>query len=358
MTEPSLPKKSLGLPTKGLGLPTSTPAPTPEVAAEETAKPKKSLGSLGSLKLGKDKAPSPSKAAKKAKAPKPTKEEAAALAAESGVEKKSLLKMSPEELKAHFKQKRNGPPEPVVAIEDMVFIPKKPEVNLLPPEILEGYEASALKVKLFKIGGVVAFIFLVMFGLSLMSQTLGRGEITDLENKSSDLNIQIRQLQPYELYKTTIDGKREALYSQVQKNLDVGKVLDSVNTIGRNAGITFTKVALDSAGGECTSTDPFETAKPTIGCLSFTAEGTGADSVTRFYSETGKVAGFINPYVPGSAAISKDGKSTLEGTIGVTEEFYSKNDDKLNVPLDSVLSDPTNQTGSNPAPTGGATNGQ
>lgn len=357
MTEPSLPKKSLGLPTKGLGLPTPTPAPEPEVA-EETAKPKKSLGSLGSLRLGKDKGEAPVKGSKKAKAAKPTKAEAAALAAESGVEKKSLLKMSPEELKAYFKQKRNGPPEPVVAIADMVFIPKKPEVNLLPPEVLEGYQASALKLKLAKVGGAVVFIFLAMFGLSLLSQALGRGEITDLENKAADLNIQIRQLQPYELYKTTIDGKREALYTQVQKNLDVGKVMDSVNTISQNAGITFTKVSLDSSGGECTSTDPFETAKPTIGCLSFTAEGSGADSVTRFYSETGKVTGFINPYVPGSAAIAKDGKSVLEGTIGVTEEFYSKNDDKLNVPLESILSDPADQSGSTPAPTEGTTNGQ
>lgn len=348
MTEPSLPKKSLGLPTKGLGLPTSTPAPTPEVAAEETAKPKKSLGSLGSLKIGKDKALSPSKAAKKAKAPKPTKEEAAALAAESGVEKKSLLKMSPEEIKDYFKQKRNGPPEPVVAIEDMVFIPKKPEVNLLPPEILEGYEASALKVKLFKIGGAVAFIFLVMFGLSMISQTLSQGEMKDLEGKSQALNLEIRQLQPYELYKATIDGKREALYNQIQKNLDVGKLLDSVNTVGNNSDIKFTTVSLDSSGGQCTSTDPFATASPTIGCLSFTAEGNGADSVNKFYSETGKIAGFVNPYVPGSAAISKDGKSTLTGTIGITEEFYSKNNNDLSIPLDTTLADQANKAATTP----------
>lgn len=352
MSEPSLPKKSLGLPTsKGLGLPTSTPE---KESTEELPKAKKSLGSL---RMGKDKAEKPAPV-KKTKAKKPTKEEAAALAAESGIEKKSLLKMSPEELKAHFKQKKHGGPEPVVAIEDMVFIPKKPEVNLLPPEVLEGYQASDLKIKFIKIGGAVVFVFLAMFGLSVMSQALGRGEIHDLEDKAADLNVQIRQLQPYETYKTTIDGKREALYNQVQKNLDVGKILDNVNTIGSNAGITFTKVSLDSSGGECTSTDPFETAAPTIGCLTFSAEGTGADSVTRFYSETGKVKGFINPYVPGSAAISKEGKSTLEGTIGVTEEFYLKNDDKLNVPLDTLLSGEAAQPNSTPATTEGTTNGQ
>lgn len=352
MTEPGLPKKSLGLPTTNLGVSN----PTPESAEENTLEETPVKKGLGGIRLGKAKAEKPvkEKPVKAAKGKKAKTESVENEGAPEG-EKKSLLKMSPTEIKQYLGQKKNGAPEPVVPIEEMVFIAKKPEVNLLPPEVMEGYQAGDLKVKFFKIGGAVVFVFLVMFGLSTLSQALSQGEIKDLEDKAAALNIEIRTLQPYEVYKTTIDGKREALAGQVQKNLDVGKILDSVNTIGSNAGIKFTKVSLDSSGGECTNTDPFATAAPTIGCLSFTAEGNGADSVTKFYSEAANVKGFTTPYVPGDAAIAKEGKSTLEGTIGVTQEFYANTTDKLSVPLDSQLTEQANNAGTE---TEGTTDGK
>lgn len=354
MTEPSLPRKTLGLPAANLGAPdSSTPAPNagpgvPAVAAPAVETGKKGLKGFGLG--GKEKAAKAPKVAKGKKG----KNEATEESPEFVGEKKSLLKMSPAEIKAHFNQKKHGGIEPMVPIEEMVFIPKKPEVNLLPPEVAEGYLANDLKVKFLKIGGAVVFVFVAMFGLSILSHSLSQGEIKDLEDKAAALNIEIRQLQPFELYKTTIDGKREALYGQVQKNLDVGRLIESVNIIGNNAGITFTKVALDTTSTECTTTDPFETAAPTIGCLSFTAEGSGAGSVTSFYAEAAKISGFTTPYVPGDAAIAKDGKSTLEGTIGVTQEFYSTVTDNLSVPLDTQLADQTNNAGTT---TEGTTNG-
>lgn len=359
MTEPGLPKKSLGLPSANLGNPASI---APESAEADAPADKAAKKGLGGLRLGgKPKADKPvkEKAAPKAKKGKADK---SAVADETPVfegEKKSLLKMSPTELKAHFGQKKHGGVEPMIPIEEMVFIAKKPEVNLLPPEVMEGYQASDLKVKFLKIGGAVVFLFLAMFGLSTLSHMLSQGEIKDLEDKAAALNIEIRQLQPYELYKTTIDGKRDALSQQVAKNLDVGRVLESINAIGSNAGITFSKVTLDTSGGECTNTDPFETAAPTIGCLGFTAEGSGADSVTKFYAEAAKITGFTTPYVPGDAAIAKEGKSTLEGTIGVTQEFYSTITDKLNVPLDTQLQElETNQANQAGTTTEGTTDGK
>lgn len=359
MTEPSLPRKSLGLPTANLGAPISaTPESSAPAAANgtsavaETAEETGKKGLKG-LRLGGKEKTAKAKPAKAAKAKK-GKGEPVEDSPEFVGEKKSLLKMSPAELKAHFNQKKHGGLETIIPIEEMVFIPKKPEVNLLPPEVAESYVANDLKVKFLKIGGAVVFVFLAMFGLSTLSHALSQGEIKDLEDKAAALNIEIRQLQPYELYKTTIDGKREALFGQVQKNLDVGRLIESVNTIGTNAGITFTKVSLDTTSTECTTTDPFETAAPTIGCLTFTAEGSGAGSVTSFYAEAAKIKGFTTPYVPGDAAIAKEGKSTLEGTIGVTQEFYSQVTDNLSIPLDTQLAETPNNAGTT---TEGTTNG-
>lgn len=349
MTEPSLPRKSLGLPTANLGA--AAPASPVSDAVVESAEETGKKGLKGLRLGGKEKAAKAPKAAKGKK----TKADPNAETPEPVGEQKSLLKMSPAELKAHFRQKKHGGPEPIIPIEEMVFIPKKPEVNLLPPQVAESYVANDLKVKFLKIGGAVVFIFLAMFGLSLLSHALSQGEIKDLEEKAAGLNVEIRQLQPYEIYKTTIDGKREALFGQVQKSLDVGRLIESVNTVGSNAGITFTKVALDTTSTECTTTDPFETAAPTIGCLSFTAEGSGAGSVTSFYAEASKIKGFTTPYVPGDAAIAKDGKSTLEGTIGVTQEFYSTVTDNLSVPLDAQLQGAENTNAG--TTTEGTTNG-
>lgn len=310
---------------------------------EKVALEKKPVLGKG-LSFGKPKneTPKAEKAEKAEKVKKPKAEKAKKASKgekvkpEPNVDQKSILKMSPQEIKEYF-SKRKGNSEPIVPIEDMVFIAKKPEVNLLPQEVLDGYTASSLKFKYLKIGAVVVVVFLALFGVSTLSHALSQGEIEKLGQEAVDANVQIRGLQPYEMYKTTVEEKREALSGQMQKNLDVSGIMNSLNKVGSDTGIKFTKMSLDTASTDCVSPDPFNTVT-TIGCLTFSAEGSGADSVVNFYSATKDVKGFVNPYLPGDGAVAKEGKSTMEGSIGITQDFYSSvGTDELSTPIDTIL---------------------
>lgn len=278
------------------------------------------------------------KEAKEAKAAKKAKGEDDTDAPVEKGEKKSLLKMSPAELKSHFSKKNKGDDEEYVDIEDMVFIPKDPSVNLLPKEVVDEYKAHDLKIKFAKIGGTLTFIFLVLFGVSMVSSALNQQEITALEEDAVALNLEIRQLTPYETYKMTIDGKRASLATQMQGDLDVAAILDGLNTVGEQSGIEFTTVSLDSSGAECTSADPFNSV-PTIGCISFTGEGNGSGSIVQFFEAAGNIEGFVNAYLPASGAVeSEEGGSVLEGgSIGITEVFYAQRNAELNIPIDDIL---------------------
>lgn len=323
------------------GLPTK-PLDDRNEDANEAVKPKKSF-----LSKKEPKGDAPEKVVKeKAVKEKAVKEKKAGLSfgkgkkeqapVETDEEQKSILKMSPAELKEFF-SKRKGDSEPVIPIEDMVFIAKKPEVNLLPQNVLDGYTAHDLKIKFSKIGAVTVVVFLALFGVSTLSHSLSQGEIEKLGQEAVDANVQIRGLQPYETYKSTVEEKREALSGQMQKNLNVSGIISALNKVGADTNINFTKMSLDTATSDCTSPDPFNTVS-TIGCLTFSAEGSGADSVVKFYGATKDVKGFVNPYIPGDSAVAKEGKSTMEGSIGITEEFYAvTGTDELSTPIDTIL---------------------
>lgn len=366
-----LPKKNLGLPAsnpgglpaKNLGLPGSNANPEePQKAAEpvsrramrmrktqeaeeqstqeETKEPKakKSFLKKKETSSGETDAEAKVKPVKKKKEPKQKQEK--------DPNQKSLLQMSPAELKEHFTSKRHAVYTEPINIEEMVFIPKKPEVNLLPPEIIEGYKAKDLTRKYLKIGGAVVVAFLLLFGVSTISENLSNSKVVTLEDETADLNIEIRKLQPYEGYKNTIEDKRIALQGQMQKNLDVGGILDAMNKLASDANLTYSQITLDAASTECTSPDPFNTVS-TIGCITFSAEGNGSDSVVKFFESAKGIEGFVNAYVPGDSAVQTEGKSTLEGSIGLTDKFYSQSNQDLMVPIDTILED----NAANAAPT-------
>lgn len=279
----------------------------------------------------------PRKLAKKAKGK--SEEESTEGTPEVG-EKKSLLKMSPDEIKEHFRKKKYGDDEPV-DIKTMVFVPTNPSVNLLPKEVVEEYRAQNLTVKFAKIGGTLVFVFLALFGVSLLSSSLNQQEIQKLEEDAANLNVEISNLKPYETYKTTIDGKRTSLSEQMEGDLDVAAIINGLNTVGAQSGIRFTSINLDSTGASCTSADPFNTVS-TIGCVSFSGEGEGASSIVRFFDAAENVEGFVNPYLPASGAVqSEEGNSQLEGSIGITSIFIADRYAELKIPIDEVLAQNT-----------------
>lgn len=360
-----LPKKNLGLPVNNPGLPAKSlglPATNPVVSEPaETGEEHVSRRAMR-MKKAKETSGEPVKEAKEAKAKKPfLKKKAASENAsneatgfslpkktkakkgpkpkqEKDPNQKTLLQMSPAEIKEHFSNRKNNVDLEPVNIEEMVFIPKKPEVNLLPPEIIQGYKAKDLTAKYIKIGVAVLCAFLLLFGISTISEKMSSSKVVELEDETASLNIEIRKLQPYETYKTTIEAKRSALQGQMQKNMDVAGIIESMNKLASDANMTYTQITLDANSTECTSPDPFNTV-PTIGCVTFTADGNGADSVIKFFESAKSVEGFVNAYVPGESAVQTEGKSTLEGSIGLTDKFYSKANQDLIIPIDQVLAE-------------------
>lgn len=262
-------------------------------------------------------------------------------------EKKSALQadISLESIKALFsslaskKTKReDGQVVPDNASDD--FKPELPEVNLLPPQVKEGYEAKDLGKK-FALGGLATVgVFGLLFGASIISGNIYQGKIQDIKAETTNYQTEISGLNAYSGYRSQVEAKRTNIASAMEGQVDVGKVSTDFKKSADKSGFEVSSLALSVSGGDeavsgaCVNPDPFTSATG-IGCLTFSLKGDG--SLSKLYELTkDDKTGFINIYVP-SALNSEDGAS-IDGSVSITDKFVLTDYVDLKTPLNEVLS--------------------
>lgn len=277
-------------------------------------------------------------------------------------------KAKPDFLKADFKtlfqkKPKNTEEQAVVDPNNIpVYKPRLPEVNLLPANIKEEYVAKELGGK-FKIATIsVVAIFAILGGVSFVTSNMNQGKIDAITSETSQINAQVQQLAPYELYRTQVQTKRTQLGGAMGNDIDFKQLNNNFNAAAASSGFEVRSIKIASGGGAdstgtsgngaCVNPDPFSSATGT-GCITFGLAGNG--NLANFFLELNKEGrGFINAYVPKANLGSASGETEklVEGTVGFTDQYFSKKYSNLSAPIDTVL-DPNA-----PAPTGGQPSAQ
>lgn len=248
--------------------------------------------------------------------------------------------------------KANSASKKSVKLEDQVmpttsWVPTLPTINALPLSIIDKYESKALIKKFAVCGAAVAIIFSGLYGFSVFGEIAHRATIAELETESAQLTDKISKLQPYETYKVSVGTKMKVLASYLSTDVDVAKLLATVESSASSNGIVFSQLDVSitestvdgTAAGGCVVTDPFNNT-PSIGCLIFAGTQPDPTALKAFYDSIQQQEGFSNSFLEGASYTSTGegvAENTFKGSVAFGDFFYSDKYTNLNLDIDTLI---------------------
>jgi hypothetical protein len=268
------------------------------------------------------------------------------------------------ELKLAMKGSKGEPLEKVEIDKNIVYEPSLPRVNVVPLTVFEKYQVKGIARKFLFIGAGVAGVFALAFAGGAAYMGVGNAELDKLNAQQADITAEVSVLQPYELYKVSIEGKRTALYTSVEKDIDMGGIYASVNSASGNNSVEVKNIAVKQyeegeEGASCVNPDPFGDSAGIIGCIQLSGTGPDKDSVNGFLRQLegndALSASYKNPFI--SAFTTAEGgegegiTSTFTATIAFTNRLYTNQYASLALTLTELIakSDPQPTEGTDPA---------
>ncbi|MGZ8566037.1 MAG: PilN domain-containing protein [Actinomycetota bacterium] len=198
------------------------------------------------------------------------------------------------------------------------------QVNLLPPEILQGqkYRRSAVAVLL---GGVVLLVFIFAFYL-LQIQRLSsvEDEISAQQLTNAGLLEQIAGLQEYEDLKIQAEQTEAVLASAYENEvsfsallLDLSRIMPSETYLQNYSATVNTATATTDAGAEPSG--------EFVGNMSMGGQAIGIDQVSLWLTRLEQVKGWVNPWVSSvTAADETIDAFSFTSTVDLTNEVVTE----------------------------------
>jgi Tfp pilus assembly protein PilN len=195
------------------------------------------------------------------------------------------------------------------------------QVNLLPPDILQGQTYRRRTYSVIALGAVVLAVILGFFLLQLGRLATVNGDIEDAQKTNDSLQTQIDQNQKYEdlqVQAQQAQGQLDAAYAgEVSFS---GILMDLSRVIPSDAFLTSLSTTITGApeeqGGE-TATTP----TTLIGTMTMSGEAIGFDSLSQFLTRLEMVQGWVNPWMPTIAADSQVANAfTFTASVDLTDE--------------------------------------
>jgi Tfp pilus assembly protein PilN len=198
------------------------------------------------------------------------------------------------------------------------------QVNLLPPEILQGqrYRRSTVAVLL---AGIVVLALIFAFYL-LQVNRLGsvNDEIDAQEQTNAALQGQINELQPFEDLKVQAEQTQAVLDAAYQNEVSfAGLLLDVSRVIPPDAYLqTYTATITTTVG---TPQEGDEGAGTFVGTQSMGGQAIGIDTISTWLIGLQEVRGWVNPWVSSVTVADESIDSfSFTSTVDLTNEVVTK----------------------------------
>jgi Tfp pilus assembly protein PilN len=169
------------------------------------------------------------------------------------------------------------------------------QVNLLPPEILEGQRWRRVTGLVLLAGAVVLGLVLIFYLAQV--NTLGgvRDEIAAQERTNAQIRSQIEELQRFEDLQVRAQAKQELLASAfVGEASFSGLLMDLSRVIPSDAALSSLSVSVAPPTGE---EDVEATATGFVGAISTAGDAEGFDSLSTWLTRLEQVEGWVNPWM-------------------------------------------------------------
>lgn len=237
--------------------------------------------------------------------------------------------------------------------ETFVYTPRLPKVNAVPFTITQKYEVKGVLRKVgFGLIGLVVVLALGFGGTQAYIASLNN-QLTTLEEDASTLKAQADSLSVYSQYKNAIEGKRQALASSVQTDVNMGVIYSDLYSTAGNINMTLGEVSIQQAedpngieAGACMNPDPFVENASIVGCITIESSSTDPNAGKRYVESLvslSEVQKYVNPFIS-SVTTDDEGLVRFSMNIAFTNALYTNQYASLQKSLAEILAPPAEGT--------------
>lgn len=240
--------------------------------------------------------------------------------------------------------------------ETFSYTPKLPIVNTIPYSITQKYEVKGILRKAgFALIGLVGVLALGFAGAQTYQGMLNN-QLATLEQEASGYKAEADALSVYTQYKNAIEGKRQALASSVQTDVNMGVIYADLSDTAASVNLELSDITITQAEdpngievGACMNPDPFVENANIIGCITLESSSTDANAGKRYVEALGSLSDpkkYLNPFI---SSVTTDDEGTVRFSINVafTNALYTNQYVSLQKSLAEILA-PEGET--EPAP--------
>ena len=193
------------------------------------------------------------------------------------------------------------------------------QVNLLPPDILQGQRYRRRTLTVLALGGAVIGLIILFFFLQVGRLATVNGDIEDAQRTNDSLQTQIAQDQKYEDLQVQAQEAQAQLDAAYAGEVSFsGMLMDLSRVIPSDAFLTSLSTTITPPATGSTQTT---TTTPLVGTMTMSGEAIGFDSLSQFLTRLEMVKGWVNPWMPTIAADSAVANAyTFTVSVDLTDE--------------------------------------
>jgi Tfp pilus assembly protein PilN len=175
------------------------------------------------------------------------------------------------------------------------------QVNLLPPEILQGQKTKRTALVVLAAGGVLLALLLGFYLLQTQRLADVEEQITAQEQTNAQIQSEIDELQRFEDLQIEAQQKEQLLANAYAGEIAFsGLLMDVSRIVPSDAFLQSLAVTAEpSQPGEGEE----DTGATFVGNLAFGGEALGVDSVSQFLTRIEQVDGWVNPWASSIAQV-------------------------------------------------------
>jgi Tfp pilus assembly protein PilN len=171
------------------------------------------------------------------------------------------------------------------------------QVNLLPPDILQGQRFRRLTLTVLAAGAIIFALIVAFFVIQVGRLGSVNGDITAKEQSNTELQSQIASLQKYDDLQVQAQQAQSELNAAYAGEVSFsGMLMDLSRVIPSDAYLdTFTATI---TGPPTATTGGATTTTPLIGTMTTGGQAIGFDSLSIWLTRLELVQGWVNPWMP------------------------------------------------------------
>ena len=174
------------------------------------------------------------------------------------------------------------------------------QVNLLPPDILQGQRYRRLTLTVLAAGAIVLALIVVFFFIQVGRLGAVNDDIAAKEQTNAELQSQIDSLQKYDDLQTQAQQAQTQLDAAYAGEVSFsGMLMDLSRVIPSDAYLdTFTATITGPPAATTGGTTTTTTTTPLIGTMTTGGQAIGFDSLSIWLTRLELVRGWVNPWMP------------------------------------------------------------